>query len=1740
MVDSETTNPTVTTSELPLLSQLNELRSAWEECQPKRAKGGLLSLSGFEHQFLLTLLKIVRRWKDASETERQSLNTAHAVLTEAISDITESGICVTITQVKRTLSESLIYKALEELWKIFNLASERTPSLVEHLQFVISGKFEGDRNPKEVIQGWGTQTPSKRDQPQKLQVFKTHVNYEYVSDPKTDLTVELDNLSRDEDTQTTIGRWLGYLLQLGSGLSPERASSLIWRELRHDKSLTAFRATLARLFSQSRYRFRAVRHTLGGSLSLPRTDLLSQLKASIQAKQISLILGASGSGKSALCTLGMQTKFQDNTCLFLHPSDIVDFTENSESISSRETRRLDELLAAQVIEKPVIIIDDLSDADDHSFNCVLNLLQNALTRETSDVRFVLVAHLDAGRRVRDKIAARLGAEVPIDDGVKLQQLPIDELQSSNALPGEVAELINRADQFGPALNLKLLDYLISGVQQDDIKTSSFRNDLDLLNWFWCYQVGNGYEVSQESRVLIDTALLLADNFTSDLSVYDSPVDTNTLYTLVRRDCFRVVDDRVAVTHRFVGDCARFRYLLARRRELEVSELAQRLRNPLWCQPMRWFALHLAMESAEAETWQELLQESSEGNHLQLTDLLLDGAILSKQGSNVLQGCSEKRLPFIVERIISRLLAIATFPYPAIVKSLESMSVGDRLVNQEQITGIPKAHLWEPIWRWLLSQNSEVLIEKSDSIFNAADAWLKPNGGNFTERFPLQVEVAELVLDLAQKVLLPDPDQERRYRLGDSSSTAFACIIYALKFVPERSAWLLRALAGREVTPSTRLEPTDDDIISGTGVLEPPHPRGPSARVHPKFRGFMLKHGGLYLCYVVRVNPQLCAELLLAVTISEPSYRYEFENNSDWLIGHLGTRGSSNIDVCTFKFSPLLSLLDINEPLAVDVVATLCNVATNYWHKYRWTKNRREGSQKTDTDGVTLLIGNNRKHFKGGRHALYWHRKYPWCPDIVACFLMTLEGWLYSRPTKAELERSISIIFERADTVAMLGVLVSLAKCDPNLLKSPLLPLLSSLQLFVWLEFEKIDRGQDSGLDAVKASMRLSKKEYQELLEFHQLPHRKFPLTEIALGMWLQEKIPLEATSQILADWENHQLNLIPVSSNYRAEKIRAYFDAKNWRLENDEQGNLRFRFIGILPQDPDIEAQAQSAIWNLHNFQFITECRQILDGKLSKTPELHKQLVTLLTNEEQLIDLGDCLDEKALMDTFGAMIAVILESPINDINPELENYITDYASDFSNLPISLDYLSRCQNYDMDAEAFTAHAAPKLLRRCQSESSLRASAFRCLIGVRNVNTSAFMRSWIREYGLTHPLTKELINVAPRIARLISLTYAVSYTKVIQSNTNEDGHYFLPEPEVIRDEISKRQDDKIEEIWSSLQCNFVEQKLPNTSIIDAFDWTPAILVEPFQKRPHQLQICFDWNFLVGVLIPVLEAQPEGEGEIAHDFVSLLCEQVLFALLHERELIYADPTTAQEGSQYMLYETQYQLIDKMVVSSSTEVMTLIDILLHIFKAVGLIDYIILAHVIETLSCCVVDKNYSDITDNSFINSTANKIGEYIFDIRNQQESDLRVIGNVGDVLGKLIYLLLRGNQDSVNNGTHVDQWLIDFFRRFQDALLPNRGLRRQLYRVAKLARYKQFRRVLFKTLIQHPELFPTHKNDESELLVQVLAELWDSDSTWVTNRPSQREGLKTLLGQLQEIDAVGARSLADQIADSLSNTN
>lgn len=756
MSDRDPSATTLDTQEFARLSQLSQLRAIWQEQQSSRAEGGLLAISGFEHQFLLALLKVVRCWKELPEAEQQDLQQSQRVLTEALSDIVEIGVVVTLTQVKRTLSETMLRSALEELWEIFKLASEHIPNLLDHLRFVISGKFEGERSAEEVIQGWGTKSQNK--QKPELTNFKSKVSCELVTDPRVELNNELEELCRDEDAGTTIARWLGYLLQLGSGFPPERISSFIWRELANDQGLAAFSATLARLLSQSQKRLHALRGTLGQSIALSRTEL-SQLQECVFSQNITLLSGPSGSGKSVLCKLAIQQCFQNFDCLFLNPADIIAFSEASDVIAGRGLRRLDELLAARVIENPILIIDDLSDVDEQSLNTVLDLIHTSLNLHTnSHIRFVLVSHPSSADRIREKLSAQFGTDLSLPV-IELPQLPIQALKLTGNLPVGLADLIQRHNEFGPALNLKLLDWLIRSVQEKQVDVSKFKSDLDLLNWFWRDHIGGDRNFNESCRALIKVAEELANRFTPDLPLYfDSSIGSDVLSTLTRKDCLRVVDERVAVSHRFVGDCARFHSLRSNRREIETNSLVEKLMNPLWSQPVRWFALQVVLESENHETWQETVCEALEGEHLQLLDSFLDGAILSKQPGVVLGECPE-HLPLIIERFIIRLLAIATTPFHYEADDSQPTSLRTKLAVQEQVTGTPKLQLWEPAWRWLLSQNPDDILEESCIIFKAAQAWL--NWSADARRFPLRTEVAEFILDLAQRVLLPDPDPTAR-------------------------------------------------------------------------------------------------------------------------------------------------------------------------------------------------------------------------------------------------------------------------------------------------------------------------------------------------------------------------------------------------------------------------------------------------------------------------------------------------------------------------------------------------------------------------------------------------------------------------------------------------------------------------------------------------------------------------------------------------------------------------------------------------------------------------------------------------------------------------------------------------------------------------------------------------------------------------------------------------------------------
>ena len=103
-----------------------ELRQLWSTEEPRRAAGGWWSLSGFSIQATVAFERFVRRSVIEGQTDAFSV--------ETISDLSEVGTKVRLTQVKRTLTRATLASAVAEACKIVALCS---PALVNTLEFQV-------------------------------------------------------------------------------------------------------------------------------------------------------------------------------------------------------------------------------------------------------------------------------------------------------------------------------------------------------------------------------------------------------------------------------------------------------------------------------------------------------------------------------------------------------------------------------------------------------------------------------------------------------------------------------------------------------------------------------------------------------------------------------------------------------------------------------------------------------------------------------------------------------------------------------------------------------------------------------------------------------------------------------------------------------------------------------------------------------------------------------------------------------------------------------------------------------------------------------------------------------------------------------------------------------------------------------------------------------------------------------------------------------------------------------------------------------------------------------------------------------------------------------------------------------------------------------------------------------------------------------------------------------------------
>lgn len=210
-----------------LLKSLLRLQAEWEKLYGKRAGGGAIALGGYHYQFLVTLLKTLRKWKD-DETADYS---GPRVFGEFLSDIvqaTSSGIIV--TQVKKTLRSAT--EALQDLWRIYEIALSGPSDLISSgkLTFQITSSQSILKDIPKAVDNW---QPHGGGEEKKVSEFKRRVKFETLSDPTDELLALLANELRAEDPLGMVYSWLGFLQSAIAKESPDYvgAGEAIWNDI---------------------------------------------------------------------------------------------------------------------------------------------------------------------------------------------------------------------------------------------------------------------------------------------------------------------------------------------------------------------------------------------------------------------------------------------------------------------------------------------------------------------------------------------------------------------------------------------------------------------------------------------------------------------------------------------------------------------------------------------------------------------------------------------------------------------------------------------------------------------------------------------------------------------------------------------------------------------------------------------------------------------------------------------------------------------------------------------------------------------------------------------------------------------------------------------------------------------------------------------------------------------------------------------------------------------------------------------------------------------------------------------------------------------------------------------------------------------------------------------------------------------------------------------------------------------
>lgn len=870
---------------------------------------------------------------------------------------------------------------------------------------------------------------------------------------------------------------------------------------------------------------------VGGQVQIDRSKKLQEAQGKIALFDTVFILGRSGAGKTSLVSTFATNKMSaGGKIVWL---DVLDLEQDIET-SLHLDHSISELLCKIQDPEAYIVIDGIDRLFKETHLNNLGAILSAALNPHSVWKVVCTCQTEDFEDALKRLY-RNNVKVASTSDFELDLLDDEEITQIIAAFPDLVDLFKH-DHLKPILsNLKYLDLMVyNSTRLKDFKSlGTSLSETDVIDWIWEGELQNG-NATQASRFLLRMAEIQAQTLKASIPTSEFKVEELTpVQDLKTSKLIRENDDRLSFTHDLFGDWATYKLIRGQQDNLKTFLTVKDLLSPLWCKGIRLFGVSLLSKDHTGKTWTDVFDSFDEQTPIEkiVQDQLLESVIFFSQPETAINSLWTKLVAndgALLNRFLKIFLHRATSPNSAIIKyAIENnfgLSVAST-VNREV-----KYLYWGPVIKALHSHDSDALKFARLHVAKITEEWLQKTPFNF----PFRIECADLAVKNATWAY--DTKSDGTFVDSTITSQLFKPLLAAIHEKPEEIKQLALQLCAR-TQPTIQKETSQPEFRAKSRpeqhkIREAKQwPHGPNGRVDEGLSEICLNGNALHS--VILHSPELASEILLALLIDPPReiffgydhhYHYDLQEPRHW-------------HPPFYSRGPFLTFLRWKPQHGIKVIIALVNFMTE-----RWVQRLQEPIPKID-----IALNGNSKQFLGDQSVYFWFRDGGSAPHSIVSALMALEKYLIEQIDEGkDISESINEILINGNSVAYLGLLISIGKYKPLLLLKELNCILSPLEFYIWertLRYNPMGHHHFIGIYD-ESLLALAK-------EWHGLPHRKQLIEEVGMLLSFGHPEIRQQYETIVSQWKTR--TDLPEFLDAYTQNLFNYFNPKNFSIQ--EQGD---------------------------------------------------------------------------------------------------------------------------------------------------------------------------------------------------------------------------------------------------------------------------------------------------------------------------------------------------------------------------------------------------------------------------------------------------------------------------------------------------------------------------------------------------------------------------------------------------------